>query len=117
VCHFWPGGNEMSPPTACVFEFTVCVFCLWRCVFGAVCPGRCFPSIFVPQVRAVAPGIAVGKILIQRDESSPEKLPQMFYCKLPPAIKVRLCVSWFDRRSNLSYKESEREIERERRRE
>jgi len=75
--------------------------------------GAAFPSIFVPQVRAVAPGIAVGKILIQRDESSREKLPQMFYCKLPPAIKVRLYVPWFDRRGNLSYKESERERERE----
>jgi uracil phosphoribosyltransferase len=40
------------------------------------------------QVRAVAPSIAVGKILIQRDETTAEKLPKLLYCKLPPAIKV-----------------------------
>jgi len=39
------------------------------------------------SVRACSPGISVGKILIQRDESTPEKLPKMFYCKLPPSVK------------------------------
>jgi uracil phosphoribosyltransferase len=45
-------------------------------------------------VRACEPGMPVGKILIQRDESTPEKLPKLFYCKLPPGIKgmdVLLC--------------------------
>ena len=35
-------------------------------------------------VRACSPAMAVGKIPIQRDESTPEKLPKMFYSKLPP---------------------------------
>jgi uracil phosphoribosyltransferase len=45
-------------------------------------------------VRACSPSIAVGKILIQRDESTPEKLPKLFYCKLPKGVKdmnVLLC--------------------------
>jgi len=37
-------------------------------------------------VRACEPGMPVGKILIQRDESTPEKLPKLFYCKLPPTV-------------------------------
>mmetsp|Transcript_74095 Transcript_74095/g.211549 ORF Transcript_74095/g.211549 Transcript_74095/m.211549 type:complete len:223 (+) Transcript_74095:78-746(+) len=37
-------------------------------------------------VRACSPAMAVGKILIQRDESTPEKLPKMFYSKLPPNV-------------------------------
>jgi hypothetical protein len=78
--------------------------------------GAAFPSIFVPQVRAVAPGIAVGKILIQRDESTPEKLPKMFYCKLPPAIKVRLCACVLVRQNRQPTIEGFRERERERER-
>lgn len=45
-------------------------------------------------VREVLPGCKVGKILIQRDESHPKKLPKLFYDKLPPKIKdmyVLLC--------------------------
>jgi uracil phosphoribosyltransferase len=45
-------------------------------------------------VRACSPGISVGKILIQRDESTAEKLPKLFYCKLPKNVKdmnVLLC--------------------------
>ena len=45
-------------------------------------------------VRQCAPGITVGKILIQRDEESEEKLPKMYYQKYPPNIgarKVLLC--------------------------
>ena len=40
-------------------------------------------------VRSLAPGIKVGKILIQRDEESEEKLPKMFYQKYPPGIEKR----------------------------
>ena len=40
-------------------------------------------------VRSLAPGINVGKILIQRDEQSEEKLPKMFYQKYPPGIEKR----------------------------
>jgi len=38
-------------------------------------------------VRACSPGMRVGKILIQRDESTVEKLPKLFYCKLPPGVE------------------------------
>ena len=57
-------------------------------------------------VRSLVPGIKVGKILIQRDESE-EKLPKMF-CKVPallPGDRSSLCdpmlatgvlQQWFD---------------------
>jgi uracil phosphoribosyltransferase len=40
-------------------------------------------------VRRVEPGVAVGKILIQRDEADQEKLPRLFFCKVPHDIKGR----------------------------
>lgn len=40
-------------------------------------------------VRRTAPGAAVGKILIQRDEASTAKVPILFYVKLPPDIAQR----------------------------
>ena len=45
-------------------------------------------------VREVEPAVTVGKILIQRDETSAEKTAQLFYTKLPPTIAekyVLLC--------------------------
>jgi uracil phosphoribosyltransferase len=43
-------------------------------------------------VRAIVPEISVGKILIQRDESHPDKTPKLFYSKLPKHKKyVLLC--------------------------
>jgi uracil phosphoribosyltransferase len=38
-------------------------------------------------VRSVEPALRVGKILIQRDEDHPQKLPTLFYCKLPPCMQ------------------------------
>jgi uracil phosphoribosyltransferase len=38
-------------------------------------------------VRQVEPKVRVGKILIQRDETTPEKTPTLFYSKLPPGIE------------------------------
>jgi uracil phosphoribosyltransferase len=38
-------------------------------------------------VRQVEPAIRVGKILIQRDEEHPLKIPTLYYCKLPHALK------------------------------
>lgn len=35
------------------------------------------------SVRECIPGMSVGKILIQRDESHPDKIPKLFYSKLP----------------------------------
>ena len=39
------------------------------------------------EVRAMMPSVAVGKILIQRDEAT--ALPQLMYAKLPPAMPGR----------------------------
>ena len=46
------------------------------------------------SVREILPRCKIGKILIQRDESSKEKKPKLFYVKLPENIKdmhVILC--------------------------
>ena len=43
-------------------------------------------------VRAIAPGVAVGKILIQRDEESDGKEPKLFYVKLPADVAERQVV-------------------------
>lgn len=46
------------------------------------------------SVRDVEPAIRVGKILIQRDESDPEKQPKLFYSKMPPGVEnmhILLC--------------------------
>lgn len=37
-------------------------------------------------VRDIVPGCKVGKILIQRDESHPRKLPKLFYDKVPKDV-------------------------------
>merc|ERR1712048_61501 len=37
-------------------------------------------------VRECLPGVAVGKILIQRQEDTYEKLPQFYYSKMPKGI-------------------------------
>lgn len=46
-------------------------------------------DILLEAVLQCVPGIAVGKILIQRDETHPLKLPKLFYCKLPPDVAER----------------------------
>ncbi|ETW06238.1 uracil phosphoribosyltransferase [Aphanomyces invadans] len=38
------------------------------------------------QVLQCDPSVSVGKLLIQRDETSPEKTPILFYSKLPPRL-------------------------------
>lgn len=46
------------------------------------------------SVREVEPSVRVGKILIQRDESDPEKRPKLFYSKMPPGVEdmyILLC--------------------------
>jgi uracil phosphoribosyltransferase len=45
-------------------------------------------------VRECEPAIKVGKILIQRDETHPDKIPKLFYSKMPPGVSqnhVLLC--------------------------
>jgi uracil phosphoribosyltransferase len=39
-----------------------------------------------PALRRVLPDIAIGKILIRRDESSPDKSAKLYYSKLPTGI-------------------------------
>ena len=55
------------------------------CVVSVVRSG----DILTEAVRKVAKGIAVGKVLCQRNESDPEKRPQLFYSKLPKDISSR----------------------------
>ncbi|CAJ1933796.1 unnamed protein product [Cylindrotheca closterium] len=46
------------------------------------------------SVRDVESAVRVGKILIQRDESDPEKRPTLFYSKMPPGVEnmyILLC--------------------------
>ena len=38
------------------------------------------------MVRDVEPAVRVGKILIQREESHPDKIAKLFYSKLPPTV-------------------------------
>lgn len=47
-------------------------------------------------VRRVAPAVAVGKILIQRDEAAADKAPRLTYVKLPPDIAARAAVLLVD---------------------
>lgn len=60
------------------------------CAVSIVRSGDCLLEV----VRAVEPACRVGKILVQRDESSEEKHPVLYYSKLPPGIQdmyVLLC--------------------------
>ncbi|GKY99713.1 hypothetical protein MPSEU_000925300 [Mayamaea pseudoterrestris] len=60
------------------------------CAVSIIRSGDCL----LEAVRNVEPACAVGKILIQRDEADVNKLPQLFYCKLPQNIRnmyVLLC--------------------------
>eukprot|EP00992_Anisonema_acinus_P010617 TRINITY_DN6724_c0_g1_i1.p1 TRINITY_DN6724_c0_g1~~TRINITY_DN6724_c0_g1_i1.p1 ORF type:complete len:222 (+),score=80.94 TRINITY_DN6724_c0_g1_i1:2-667(+) len=46
-------------------------------------------DILLEAVRQLSVGIAVGKILVQRDETDKEKRPVLFYNKLPPDVAQR----------------------------
>jgi len=52
------------------------------CVVSIVRSG----DILLESIRKLVPGIRVGKILIQRDETSEDKRPMLFYDKLPSDI-------------------------------
>lgn len=70
-------GVERLPPTAI-------------CAVSIVRSGDCLLEV----VREVEPACRVGKILIQRDESHPDKISKLFYSKMPPGIEamhVLLC--------------------------
>jgi uracil phosphoribosyltransferase len=44
-------------------------------------------GILLERFRTVVPDSKTAKILIQRDESHPDKIPKLFYSKLPPGIE------------------------------
>jgi len=46
-------------------------------------------DILLDALTKVARGIAIGKILLQRDEDDPLKRPKLYYSKLPPDIAKR----------------------------
>ena len=49
-------------------------------------------DILLEALRCVADGMAVGKILIQRDEEDPQKRAKLFYSKLPGDVASRLII-------------------------
>ena len=60
------------------------------CAVSIIRSGDCL----LDAVRDIEPGCRVGKILIQRDESDPNKSPKLFYSKMPNGIQsmyVLLC--------------------------
>ena len=64
-------------------------YCIWShlcsCYIGFI-SNIISGDILQEAVRQLEPGVKVGKILIQRDESSVEKTPKLFYKKLPKDI-------------------------------
>lgn len=46
-------------------------------------------DILLEAVIKSCPGVCVGKILIQRDEHHPDKIPKLFYSKLPQDVADR----------------------------
>lgn len=49
-------------------------------------------DILQEAVRQICPGVGIGKILIQRDESKAEKPPVLYYKKLPKNISNCFCI-------------------------
>jgi len=60
------------------------------CAVSIIRSGDCL----LEAVREVEPGCKVGKILVQRDESLPDKAATLFYSKMPPGVEsmhILLC--------------------------
>lgn len=49
-------------------------------------------DILQEAVRQICPGVGIGKILIQRDESKADKPPVLYYKKLPKNIAECFCI-------------------------
>lgn len=49
-------------------------------------------DILQEAVRQICPGVGIGKILIQRDESRADKAPVLYYKKLPRNITECFCI-------------------------
>jgi uracil phosphoribosyltransferase len=49
-------------------------------------------DILQEAVRQLEPGVAVGKILIQRDESTEDKRPVLYYKKFPKDLTERFII-------------------------
>ena len=43
-------------------------------------------------MRELCPGIPVAKILIQRDETTPDKLPKLYYAKYPKHTAIKYAI-------------------------
>ncbi|OQS02792.1 uracil phosphoribosyltransferase [Thraustotheca clavata] len=80
---------------ACTVEFSI-VWTPTGAEFSGLRPNSniCAVSIvragdaLLEQVLMCEPAVSVGKILIQRDESTAEKLPIVYYAKLPPRMSA-----------------------------
>merc|ERR1711990_1204786 len=84
------GGNECEIETPCGTWSGIDIKEEEACAVSIIRAG----DSMLEAVRSLVPGISVGKILIQRDEESKEKLPRMYYEKYPPNIerkKILLC--------------------------
>jgi uracil phosphoribosyltransferase len=86
-------SQSKSIATPCVENYTGGVE---RLDSGTVCAVSIIRSgdALLEAVREVEPAVKVGKILIQRDESRPDKAAVLMYSKLPPNIRdlhVLLC--------------------------
>jgi uracil phosphoribosyltransferase len=53
-------------------------------------------DLLLEPLRRLEPGIAIGKLLIQRDETKAHKPPIMFYTKLPKDISTKRAVLLVD---------------------
>eukprot|EP00968_Pinguiococcus_pyrenoidosus_P003365 scaffold213_cov245-Pinguiococcus_pyrenoidosus.AAC.26 len=80
----WQSDDEVSitTPTGAVVAITPACRAAELCAVSIVRAG----DALLESVRRCEPGISVGKVLIQRDESSADKLPKLFYSKFPPDI-------------------------------
>lgn len=85
-------STPLSISTPCVTAFEG----VGRLASNTICAVSIVRSgdALLEAVREIEPGVRVGKILIQRDESLPDKPAVLMYNKLPPEIKdlhVMLC--------------------------
>jgi uracil phosphoribosyltransferase len=83
---YLPGTNPLTVATACgSYEGLSSVAPSDIVAVSIVRSG----DILLEAVRRAEPSVGVGKILIQRDESHPEKLPRLFYSKLPANLSAK----------------------------
>lgn len=72
----------VTTPTGDIYEGVTLFSERKLCVVSIIRAG----DSLLEAVLACEPSVSVGKILIQRDETSVEKTPVMYYSKLPPNV-------------------------------